>query len=584
MRGLGKTLAFLIMVGVTTTVVRATTATPVARPDAPFVALAAGHVGEPYSDQVSDAFDAPATSYKLASGSLPAGLSLDAKTGVISGTPSQATVAELKVAGTTASGQQEYVRASLPIFSSAETEIKRGQSFTQQGPYAVTQMNDTFSWTSSFDQTARTSDVTVFVPQSPGKHPLLVFHYGRGFVYTDYPGFLTRIASYGIVCATCSDLDSFGGSNYSYDIVRPELGMESASSAQEALMDYVLDRSATAGDALHGLVDPEACFISGHSRGGGATHGSHVRSTPLRIRGVIYFFAFDLRYFQETIPPGTAPAYGIPTAQPRLPSLIFSAGDDGDLVYPYADELIDRATGPTTFVTVNGACHDYLSDTHDSERTIFSGPIPAGDIVRGVEQTTIASWCVAFIKRWAFDDVSLEALLYEDEAAASPDVTVATWRRSSPTILVDDFEDADPSTNLLGGTNGASGMSRSEESVYPTLGDYASLGLKQSVMSFTGSAAKYSTGLAPGGGSRDLTSCAVFRARVSAPATVGGPWSYAGPAPGNGYQLGFWVNLHDASGNDASVKVANEDGTTLGFLPGRASSGGAMPPCDGSRR
>src|SRR5690606_38668469 len=120
-------------------------------------------------------------------------------------------------------------------------------------------------------------------------------------------------------------------------------------------------------DALGGAFDPDALFFAGHSRGGGAVHASHTRSFELRLRGLIYLMAFDLRYFAETAPPGLAPAYPIFDAQPRTPSLIIAAENDGDLTYPIADQLIDRATGPTTQVTLYGGVHNLISDAHPAE-------------------------------------------------------------------------------------------------------------------------------------------------------------------------------------------------------------------------
>src|SRR5581483_12412974 len=115
------------------------------------------------------------------------------------GTPLDAGTAHVKLSGQTASGQTISLQAALTVFTASESEVKRGQSFEGLGPATVQQVTGTFSWTSSFDQTARSSDCVVFVPQTPGAHPLLVFHYGRGFNYQDYPGFLSRVASWGVV-------------------------------------------------------------------------------------------------------------------------------------------------------------------------------------------------------------------------------------------------------------------------------------------------------------------------------------------------------------------------------------------------
>src|SRR5690606_18214443 len=139
---------------------------------------------------------------------------------------------------------------------------------------------------------------------------------------------------------------------------------------QEGVMEWVLAKNNQSGHVLQNRVDEERIFMSGHSRGGGATQGSHVRSAPfmwngtqrtgINIRGVIYFMALDLRYFSNTVG-GSAVTYPIPTAQSRLPSLLFAAENDGDLTYPFSDEHIDRATGPTTFATIYGGCHGFLT-------------------------------------------------------------------------------------------------------------------------------------------------------------------------------------------------------------------------------
>src|SRR5262249_12483257 len=148
----------------------------------------------------------------------------------------------------------------------------------------------------------------IFWPPRPTRFPLIVHHRGRGFSHDDYNDLFNRIASYAIVIASVSDSESCynpsepGLADWQYDGARAELGMESASAAQEATMEFVLGLSETPGDALYGKIDPDSVFLEGHSRGGGATHASHVRSIPLRVKGVIYFMAYDLRNFANCAP------------------------------------------------------------------------------------------------------------------------------------------------------------------------------------------------------------------------------------------------------------------------------------------
>ena len=76
--------------------------------------------------------------------------------------------------------------------------------------------------------------------------------------------------------------------------------------------------------------------------------------------------------------------YPIFAANPRTPSLIIAAENDGDLTYPIADQLIDRATGPTTQVTIYGGVHNLISDSHSAEGS--------ARITRTQERRRVADW------------------------------------------------------------------------------------------------------------------------------------------------------------------------------------------------
>jgi hypothetical protein len=68
-------------------------------------------IGRPYSAKVSASGGLPPYAYKLASGSLPAGLVLDEKTGVVRGKPTQAGIVAVTFSVTDASGR----RADSPV-------------------------------------------------------------------------------------------------------------------------------------------------------------------------------------------------------------------------------------------------------------------------------------------------------------------------------------------------------------------------------------------------------------------------------------------------------------------------------------
>jgi hypothetical protein len=533
------------------------------RPDAPFVALAAGHVGQPYSDTVADVYTVTVGNFRVIQGALPTGLSLDSTTGTVQGTPLVARAVRFRVAATPATGPDIQVRASIAIFSKNESELTPGQSFEVAGPYAVATEHNNLNYTSSFDGKTLATDMTVFYPTGTpaGMLPLIVFHRGRGFDSTDYPNFLTRVASWGIVVASVSDYFSFVNDagtpapDPSYDgnsPGNPTLGMESGSAAQEATLDFMLGVSAqNTTDPLYQKIDPESIFIAGHSRGGGATHGSDVRNIPLRARGMIFFMPYDLRHDPDGTAPTTAPIYPIPVAMPRIPTLMFSAENDGDLSYPFADEMIDRATGPTTFVTVYGAIHDQLGDV------AFADGTPT--ITAAVEQARIASFVVAFVKRWTNDDLSLEGMLYGNEHGTSNTVAVASWRRTSPTLLVDNFQGTLGAANLLGGTNTYASATPTLGSIYPADGVYSTMGLQQLQLTVA-SGGTGAANLGLGSVNRDLRRFRTFLARVEQTGS-------------SGWNFDMWVKLTDSHGNTASVQVAAKTGASTGYLPAFVSGG-----------
>ncbi|MBL4850654.1 MAG: putative Ig domain-containing protein [Planctomycetes bacterium] len=442
----------------------------------PFVALEVGHTGQSYRDSLPSG-----ALYTLQSGRLPSGLTVSSA-GLVTGTPTETGSFNATLSAWTANTTYP-LRIEVTVYRANESDQSRTTpSFLTTGGYAVETSSFVLDLTNTFDNRAIRTRVRIARPTNLGRRaPLLLFHRGRGFDEDSYTRFHDLIASHGIAVASVEDAYSFAGSSFSaensfYDWNRADLGMFSASGVVEAMADALLDRSDDPSDVYFNAFDSENLFMAGHSRGGGAVHTSHHRNFELRLKGLIYLMAFDMRYFSEVRAPVSQPATEIPTAQPRLPSLIIAAENDGDLTYPICDQLIDRATGPTTQVTLYGGVHNLISDSHAAEGN--------AKITRQQETTRVADWIVCFVNRWANSDTSLDWRLYGGGHQGSQTVGVTSWRPSNRSLLMEDAQDSDIDRNLRG-RNLVANLRRRETSTYPVVGDLRTLGLKHVVLTPT---------------------------------------------------------------------------------------------------
>ena len=511
-----------------------------------FWPLLGGHQGLVYRDALPRG-----STWALTGGQLPAGLTLGSD-GVVSGTPQVTGTFSARAQGIDAAGRRTTVRMLVTVRRADESDAPTGApAFTSAGPFVVDRSDLRLDVVSTFDGAALRTPVRLYLPRNAGgRLPLLLHHRGRGFDWDSYDDLLTRVASHGVAVASVQDQLSFAGGSFSalssgYDMNRAELGMESASGVMEAVCDALLLRSDDVQDPLFGAFDPENLFWSGHSRGGGATHASHERSFLLRLKGVIYLMAFDLRYFAACKPPGASPAYPIADATPRTPSLIIAAENDGDLVYPIADQLIERASGPATQVTLYGGVHNLISDSSPAEGQ--------ARISRASEQTHTADWMVCFIKRWAEGRDDLDRRLYLGAHQASGRYAVTAWWPTARTQVLEDAQDADPARNRLG-PNLVNGLRRREAVYYPSVGDLASLPIKHIALSPVAATSVWRLGF-----DQPLDASRHSRLVLRLAQTDDRGWS----------GLGVWLRLVDAAGGMAWARV---------WEPGQ---GGLLPTWDG---
>lgn len=538
-----------------------------------FAALKSVRVNNPYSDSASFAAPGGVVSYGVLSGSLPAGLNLNTANGSITGTPTVAGSYAFTLYALLSGSQAQPIRCALAVFSANETEIVSGQNFKNAGPYQVSgPFDDTWTFTSGFDgitwaQSGQPAcKMQVYYPNfagsptPPSPAPVLVHHRGRGFNYDDYDVALgAHLASWGFIFVSVEDYQSFRNTLNSPPVYAPYDNADvnrchvSASFFQEGAMNRLLARNAASGDALFNRLDVNNIFMSGHSRGGGATHYTHHRNLNLKIKGVVYFMGYDLRNFAAFVSgTGTAPAYsGIPTAQPRLPSLIIAGENDGDLVYPICDQFIDRAVGQATFATIYGANHNYLGDTNGADGAPY--------ISRAQQQERIRNLVVAFMRRWSNLDLSLEGFLYCNEFAGSDEVGVTAWRNMNETLLVDDNQDSNNTTNSIGGTNTlSSGTMATTASIYPATGNMASLNLRHNRLTLNAATiTTFTTTIPAASQDRSRNRRFIFRAGSvdTASAVKGFDW------------VTVQIRLTDAQNDQATITLFNRTAQNSTYLP-----------------
>lgn len=552
--------------------------------DAPgkLVILRPGRTGAPYSDSVASYAGGAATSFVIASGQLQAGLALNATTGVISGTPTSAGAERLQIIATVGATLHP-IRATVAILAADGSDQILGQNFGfpgAQAPYSATIENTVVSPGSTFDNSNPSYQLRTFYPTQIASidHPLpvLLLHHGRGFDHVEYNDILSRICSWGFVCVSSGDYYSFfGATNPGYTGAMPyetayiEGGMESASGTQERLLRYLIKRNRTAGDVLFGKLDEDRLFVSGHSRGGGATHATLMRgfdlraiasppqipiAEPIGLAGYIALMPFDLWYFQAcqspqvpSVPGGIgALPYGMPADLRRIPGMIVAAENDGDLVYPIADQMIERRTTSTVFLTIWGANHNQTGDSH--------GPDGFPSIPPATQRNILVQWMTAFLLRFGYDRLDVSTHLFGDEHALSSQVGHVAFADAAGQRTVLDAQNNNVALNSLGLANTvSSGITTSLVDPYPSIGSYPNANPRalQIAFSTVGAGKTWTSAL----GGLDASKAKAVFLDVRQSSGTGFNW------------LTLGLRLTDTNGVSATVPIYNRVSNTSSYLP-----------------
>ncbi|HIA27024.1 MAG TPA: hypothetical protein EYN79_02730 [Planctomycetes bacterium] len=394
---------------------------------------------------------------------LPAGLQLDAD-GRISGVPEAAGRHTFTVWGRSEAGEWQSHSVDLGIFSSDESEVIGGQDLSQPGPFSVGELSGNYLHVHQLPNPspyplwplngcgavpASTSSIGQMKPYRI-LYPLgldeatsiLLFHHGTGYSYLDYDYLGEHLASRGFIIVLVNDTYSY----LTYPIHYCWGGHDEGARVLLSLREEIVEVTSNTNHPLHDAIDWDRVFYGGHSRGG-ASAIIAAEFDP-KTRGIIAL--------QPTEAKGDS-WIGYTTRWDQLPDvpiLDITAEQDFDVIWPFADRLLERFTGATTMVGLHGGCHGYSTSVSDAGCNICDW-IPSAPwldqcryISRDLQWQLTCHYATAFLERHGRGNLSTDGILYGEEAQLSPFVSLVSRRRDSGEILIDDFSTFP--TNQLG--------------------------------------------------------------------------------------------------------------------------------------
>ena len=292
------------------------------------------------------------------------------------------------------------------------------------------------------------TDIAVWVtrPEGAGPFPMIAFHHAAHYpadIYDYYTSLHRHWASHGFIVASVDSSSNVTGVPQSWQ------NLSDMSTFQLAAADMMLAESADTASDLHGAVDPDLIFVSGHSRGGGASLIS-LWERPSLMGAICFEQVSPLQTPEQD---WDDPAQNGNRPFPERPVIIFSAANDLDEAWPLVDSAFDQLTGPSTLVTLHGTNHEYTYDA-DTPGSYTSSSAISFDERHELDQR----WSTAFLRRHAYGEIGWDALLHGPEGLESdlstPGVSTHSRLRIDTELLVDDFA-GDAEENLMGGENTA---------------------------------------------------------------------------------------------------------------------------------
>ena len=285
------------------------------------------------------------------------------------------------------------------------------------------------------NQVTELKPLRILIPNGlTGPAPVMIFHHGTGFSWEGYDGILGFLTTHGIICVSV-------GNSFSFDLY-PDWycwgGHDDAAALILKTRQVIEETALIPGSPLEGLVDSQRVFFAGHSRG--ASAAVTAAETDSDIRGLLLLQPTDAK--QDSWIGNTNRWHNLPD----IPIVSVTAEQDTDVIYPYAERLLERFSASATSVCILGGCHGYSSDTSDLgcgncnwipvSPDVDSCPY----ISRPLQRDLSRKWLLAFLKRHAFDDLSLEGMLYGGSDEIQNLESVASKRNLSGVLPLDNFD------------------------------------------------------------------------------------------------------------------------------------------------
>jgi dienelactone hydrolase len=264
-----------------------------------------------------------------------------------------------------------------------------------------------------------------------GDHPVVIFGHAQVAqdcsVYDRYRRLHRDWASRGWVVLSVAAGGSLCGSMDAQNLEGRTALMESA----WASLDALDAGHGELGPFLAGALDPSQLVLAGHSRGGGAAllAGGRAADEGRPLAGVVALQPVDPAAWELELPPLTAPV------------LLVLAERDSDVSALHTASLPDAFAGRWGLVDVPGGVHAWTADDLPPRRAAEPGTTAAAQ--RALTDTVAGRFLdeLPAPSPWQWAD--------EVEELSEPPVRMR-WGGQPDALLVDDFDDADPSSGPLG--------------------------------------------------------------------------------------------------------------------------------------